>query len=98
MATTEKPNQKIMKYEELLNLSPAESAKAEIPYKVREAKLQLDSDILSTERSLSKAEEKLRKAKGSFPYNSQNIITAEIEVEMYTDGLKRLNKLLIEQF
>jgi hypothetical protein len=53
----------------------------------------LESDILATTQSKLEAETALEIAKCTFPLDTTKIINCQLEVEAYTDGLKRLNAL-----
>lgn len=74
-------------------VSSEELDQKEVQYAVDEAKLQLQSDILATEKSLASKKAELDDAKCSVPLNSSNIVNLQIEVESLEDGLKRLNAL-----
>jgi hypothetical protein len=47
---------------------------------------------------LANAEKNLLERKRAYPFNSQNVINAQIEVESLRDGLERLYKLQKELF
>lgn len=85
-------------YAERLNQSSENKLSEEIQHKVTEASLQVQQDILATSRQLSTAKRELETAKSASPFNSQNVINAELVVEGYQDGLIRLNKLYAELF
>lgn len=65
----------------------------EVEYAVSEAKLQLESDILATEKCLVSKKADLADAKCTAPLDTKKIIDLQIEVEAYEDGLKRLKNL-----
>jgi soluble cytochrome b562 len=64
-----------------------------VQFKVEEAKLQLQGDILVTKQSLTKAEKALAKATRAYPFDPKAIVEAQVEVEGFQDGLKRLEAL-----
>lgn len=74
-------------------LSQEEMSQQEIAYVVEEAKLQWNSDVLATQKSLAAKKNELEVAKTSYPFSNKDIINLEIEVESLEDGLKRLKKL-----
>lgn len=82
-----------LNFKERKLVSNEELDQKEIQYAVEEAKLQLQSDILATEKSLASKKAELDDAKCTVPLNSINIINLQIEVESLEDGLKRLNAL-----
>lgn len=79
-------------------MSSEEMTQKEIEFKVEDAKLQLQSDILATKQSRAKAEIELESAKHDYPLNAERIIACEIELDAYNEGLKRLEKLMKELF
>ena len=74
-------------------VSSEELDQKEVQYAVEEAKLQLQSDILATEKLLAVKKAELEDAKCTVPLNSNNIVNLQIEVESLADGLKRLKAL-----
>ena len=83
-------NQKLISTEELNN--------QQVKFNVRQAKLQLQADILKTEQLISDGEAKLKLAKQTYPFNSEYIIDSQLELEAYQEGLKRLKELETELF
>ena len=82
-----------LNFKERKLVSNEELDQKEVQYAVDEAKLQLQSDILATEKSLAFKKAELEDAKCTVPLNSINIVNLQIEVESLEDGLKRLNAL-----
>ena len=74
-------------------VSSEELDQKEVQYAVDEAKLQLQSDILATEKSLAAKKAEYEDAKQTVPLDSTKIVNLQIEVESLEDGLKRLNNL-----
>ena len=74
-------------------VSSEELDQKEVQYAVDEAKLQLQSDILATEKSLAVKKAEYEDAKQTVPLDSTKIVNLQIEVESLEDGLKRLNNL-----
>lgn len=85
--------QQQLKYKDLLQQSQEEKDKQEIEFLVEEAKQQLESDILATNKSLATNKRKLLQQMSSIPLDSQSIINIQVEIEGLEDGLKRLNSL-----
>ena len=83
-------NQKMISTEQLNN--------QQVEFNVRQAKLQLQADILKTEQLISEGEAKLKLAKQTYPFNSERIIDSQLELEAYQEGLKRLKELETELF
>ena len=79
-------------------ISPDEMDNQQVEFNVRQAKLQLQADILSTEQLISKEEAKLKLEKQTYPFNSERIIDSQLKLEAYQEGLKRLKELETELF
>jgi hypothetical protein len=69
-----------------------------VEFQVEEAQQQLQADVLATKRSLASSKQSLLAAKSARPFNSQDVINAQLQIEGLEDGLKRLNGLLAELF
>jgi hypothetical protein len=83
-------NQKLISTEEINT--------QQVEFNVRQAKLQLQADILKTEQLISEGEAKLKLAKQTYPFDSEHIIDSQLELEAYQEGLKRLKGLEKELF
>jgi len=79
-------------------ISTEEINKQQVEFNVRQAKLQLQADILKTEQLISEGEAKLKLAKQTYPFDSNRIIGSQLELEAYQEGLKRLKELETELF
>lgn len=79
-------------------ISPDEINNQQVEFNVRQAKLQLQADILKTEQLISEGEAKLKLAKQTYPFDSERIIDSQLELEAYQEGLKRLKELETELF
>ena len=79
-------------------MSSEEMTEKEVAFKVEEAKLQLQSNILATKQSIAKAEASLELAKHTYPLDAEAIVECQLKLESYTDGLKRLETLMTELF
>jgi hypothetical protein len=64
----------------------------------REAMLQIDSDLIATEKALIQANKKLENARAAYPYNTQDIIQCKKQVEALENGIKELKQLKAESF
>ena len=93
MATKVKTTPVQLKYADLIQQSQQELDQADVQYKVEEAKLQLQGDILVTKQSLTKAEKVLVEATRAYPFNPKAVVEAQVEVEAFKDGLGRLEAL-----
>jgi hypothetical protein len=69
-----------------------------VEFQVEEAQQQLQADVLATKRSLASSRQSLLAAKSARPFNSQNVINQQLQIEGLEDGLNRLNGLLAELF
>lgn len=87
-----------LKYKQRLQLSQAEKDGQETQFQEEEAKLQLASDILATQQSISKSERQLEALKNIFPLDVKGIIASQDEILLYKEGLKSLKKLQEELF
>ena len=83
-------NQKLISTEEINN--------QQVKFNVRQAKLQLQADILKTEQLISEGEAKLKLAKQTYPFDSASIVNSQLELEACQEGLKRLKELETELF
>lgn len=79
-------------------ISTDEINSRQVEFNVRQAKLQLQADILKTEQLISEGEAKLKLAKQTYPFDSKHIIDCQLELEAYQEGLKRLKELETELF
>ena len=79
-------------------ISTDEINNQQVEFNVRQAKLQLQADILKTEQLVSEGEAKLKSAKQTYPFDSAWIIDSQLELEAYQEGLKRLKELETELF
>ena len=80
-------------YKEKKLLSQEETNSQEVAFAVEDAKLQLQSDILATKKSLEAKKSELQDAKTAYPLNVEKIISLSSEIEGYEDGLKKLKSL-----
>ena len=74
-------------------LSQEEKNAQDVQFAIQEAKLQLASDILETQRQLASAKKDLEDAKTLFPFCSKTIIAAMANVDGYQKGLDALLNL-----
>lgn len=74
-------------------LSEEVKTSQEVEFAVKDASLQLQADILETEKQLSSKENKLKDLKTSYPLNTQEIVNCISDIEGLKEGLKILNNL-----
>jgi hypothetical protein len=91
-------NQSGLKYRDLIQQSAKDRESAEVESTVEEAELQLKSDILATKKLLVAARKTLAAAKSVFPLNANRIVSLQLDVEGYEDGLARIEALHAELF
>ena len=87
-----------LKLQQLLQQSSEEKKEQDVQFQVKQAALQLESDILATSQSLAKAEKTRATTVISELFSAGEIINADISIEGLKDGLKRLNALKTELF
>ena len=89
---------KFVKFSERVLASQSEKDQLELQYQIEDAEDQLKSDIKATERALTKAKRELEKSYGALPFNTQNILNAEANVDSLTEGLAKSKALLKKLF
>ena len=82
-----------LNYKEKKLLSQEETGTQEVLFAVEDAKLQLQSDILATKRSLETKKAELEDAKNTYPLDSTKIVSLMEEVESLKKGIKSLEAL-----
>ena len=82
-----------LNYKEKKLLSQEETGTQEVLFAVEDAKLQLQSDILATKRSLETKKAELEDAKTTYPLDSSKIVSLMEEVESLKKGIKSLEAL-----
>ena len=85
--------EKLPKYADLIAQSAEEKEQEVNEMAIEEGKLSLDADILATKKELQAATRRLANAMGAVPFNSQMIVSAQVEVDSLNEGLERLEKL-----
>jgi len=83
---------------DLINPNNEETTSQDRQYKAKEAKLQLQSDQLATERKLMSLKAELRSAKAAYPFKSDVVIQLKNQVEATEKGLAALKELEAELF
>ena len=83
----------LINYKNRTLISPSDQAQENIDLMVKEAKLQLDSDILATERELLQARQTATLSRQKYPLNVQEILDADANVESLECGLTKLQEL-----
>ena len=74
-------------------LSEEEVATTQVEYAVESTKLELQSSLLATRKSLGEAEQKLKDLKTDYPLDIQAIVDAELEIRDLKDGIEIVEKL-----
>lgn len=90
--------EKSLKLVKLLQLSEKEREDQDTSFLVKQSELQLQSDILATEKSLAEEKQKRNQTIVNMPFNAERVIACDIKIEALEDGLKRLNALKVELF
>ena len=87
-----------MKREALLKKSSETLEKEMLVHQVQQDKLQLESDLLATQRELGLAKQELLRLKSAQTLSPTNIIKKMDEVAGYEAGIKALEQLKEELF
>lgn len=87
-----------LKYKDLLAQSEEEISKDDLVYKVRQSELQLQADILETERQLVKCKGDLAVLKRTYPLSPGLISSKAEEIESLEKGLAFLDEIKSELF
>ena len=87
---------KSLTYKQRLTQSQKERDSKALEHTVKEAKLQLQSDTLATEKSLLKKQEEVDNLKAAVPLDFSAIIKAQAELGGIQRGLDALNELGVE--
>ena len=74
-------------------LSEEEVATTQVEYAVESTKLELQSSLLATRKSLGEAENKLKELKKDYPLDIQAIVDGELQVRDLKDGIKIVEAL-----
>lgn len=74
-------------------LSEEEVATSQVEYAVESTKLELQSSLLATKKSLGEAENKLKELKTDYPLDIQAIVDAELEIRDLKDGIEIVERL-----
>lgn len=74
-------------------ISQEESETQDVQFAIDKAKLQLQSDILATRKSLADKKKEIEEAKTECPLDSLKIISLISEAEGFENGLKKLAEL-----
>lgn len=84
-----------LKLKELYLQSNVDRELEELQYDVDSAKLQLDSDVITTSKALNQAKKEHLNALSRKPFSPETVINAENEVEEFERGLAKLKKLYL---
>ena len=85
-------------YSQLILKSSEEKKEEEVSFQEESAKLQLASDILATEKSLSEAKRNRIATITQRSFDSAAIIYCDRTIEALEEGVKRLKALQVELF
>lgn len=84
-------------YQQILEQSDSQLEQEALVFRVANAKLQIQADLLEQQKALSLARQQL-KAVYFRPFNSSSIIDAKMVVKALENGLKELEELQAELF
>lgn len=87
-----------MKYLDRLSQSADALKSQDMQFQVEQSKLQLASDILSTQKEVSNWTVKVETLKNSFPLNTQAILDAKSQLTAFQNGLVELQAMQEELF
>ena len=74
-------------------LSEEAVASTQVEFAVESTKLELQSSLLATKKSLGEAEARLKDLKTDYPLDIQAIVDAELSIRDLKDGIKILESL-----
>ena len=74
-------------------LSEETVSTTQVEFAVDSTKLELQSSLLATKKSLAEAEQRLKDLKTTYPLDVTAIVAAELEIRDYKDGIKILEAL-----
>lgn len=74
-------------------LSEEQVAKSQVDYAVESTKLELQSNLLATKKSLEEAKAELDSLKKDYPLDLEAIVEVSLKVRDYEDGLKIIEAL-----
>ena len=74
-------------------ISQEEIQESQLEYAIEETKLELQSSVLATRKSLEEAKNTLASLKQEYPLDIEAIAEAKATVEEYSDGLRLLQEL-----
>lgn len=80
-------------YKKKVLLSSEEVDNSKVEFAVEDTKLQLESSLLATKRSLAEAKDKLKSLKQEYPIDFQKIVDVTNTIRDLEDGVKILNAL-----
>lgn len=80
-------------YKKKVLLSSEEVDESKVEFAVEDTKLQLESSLLATKRSLAEAKDKLKGLKQEYPIDFQKIVDVTNNIRDLEDGVKILNAL-----
>lgn len=70
-----------------------ETTNQEVEYAIKDASLQLQGDILESEKSLNSKKNILKDLKNTYPLDTQAIVDVTNDIECLERGIKLLNEL-----
>ena len=66
---------------------------SQVEYAVESTKLELQSALLATRKSLEEAKSQLKELKSNYPINIEAIVEKQLEVRDYTNGIDIIESL-----
>ena len=66
---------------------------AQVEYAVESTKLELQSALLATKKSLEEAKNQLKDLKSTYPIDIEAIVEKQLEVRDYTNGIEIIESL-----
>ena len=89
-----------MTYKQLLEQDPKSVQAENLEFQARELSLQLQADVLATQKSIAQLELRVKQAKSAVPSQSYsvNVINAIVTLRNMENGLKELLELQAELF
>ena len=82
-----------LNFKEQKPLANEELSQQDVQFAVEDAKLQLNSDILATQRAIAEKKAVIAEIKTTYPLDSYKYVETASELEGLEDGLKKIKAL-----
>lgn len=87
-----------MTYLERISQGTEAKKQQQLSHSAEQAKLQLQADILETKSKVAELTQRLEDLKSASPLSPSSIVSTQVELNAYNEGLAHLNDLMTELF